>query len=116
MAEVVVGVLLFLLGLRLTLYPHCARGALLLSLWLRDAALAPLIAFACYVLDLILIFLFAGVELSERVKLKWRGIINARLKGEDPPCSFKDMIDDAALLKIALQRLTFRLKGVWNGP
>lgn len=103
-----------MLGLRLARFPHSARGLLLLSLWLRDAALAPLIALGLYVVNLGSILLFAGAELSERKKLKWMEIINSRLQGARPSWTAKDMLDHAALVRIALQRYTFRLRGVRN--
>ena len=116
MVAVVVGVVLFSLGLRLTLFPHSASGFLLLSLWLRDVAVACLLALALYLLNLVLIFLFAPADLSERAKVRWREVIKSRLESRKPPCSLKDMIDHAALLKIAVQRYAFRIRGFRNGP
>jgi len=112
---VIIALLLFLLSLRLTMFPHNARGLLLLSLWFRDVAFGCLIALASYLINLLLIFVFARTDLGKRLKLRWREIIISRLEGINPASSPKDMIDHAARLKIATQRYMFRIRGIRDG-
>jgi hypothetical protein len=113
---VIVGVLLFSLGLRLTLFRHSATGLLWLSLWFRDVVVAFLLASALYLVNLGLICVFGGAELRERVKLTWKEVIKSRLEGKKPQYSLKDMIDHAAFLKIRVRKCAFRMRGFINEP
>jgi hypothetical protein len=62
------------------------------------------------VINTILIFGTGRQELSERTRGRWRQALTARMDGREPHFRYEDTLDRAAQLKMAMQRLAYRLR------
>lgn len=61
-----------------------------------------------YFLNMVLVFMFGGKEVSERTKDRWKEVVRARLEGSRPYFKYEDTLDRAAQVKMIFQKILFR--------
>lgn len=96
-------------------FQHQAAGWVLYTLCLRAVLFHYAVwLVAVYALNMLLIFRFGRAEVSEREKARWKRVICARVEGKEPYFQCEDTVDRAVHIKMAGERVWFRIRSLYG--